>query len=43
MHGEEIGRPCPHEVSGRPARPNRRLSIRPVDGVNAVRVIEVVK
>jgi len=38
MHGEETGRPCRHEVSGRPARPNLALSIRQVDGVNAVRV-----
>jgi hypothetical protein len=38
MHGEETGRPCRHEVSGRPARPNLGHSIRQVDGVNAVRV-----
>ena len=43
MHGEETGRPCRHEVSGRPARPNRGLSIRQVDGVNAWEFIEVVK
>src|SRR6476661_7134209 len=36
MHGEETGRPCRHEVTGRPARPNLGLSIRQVDGVNAV-------
>ncbi len=41
MHGEETGRPCRHEVSGRPARPNRGLSIRQVDGVNAWEFIEV--
>lgn len=38
MHGEETGRLCRHEVSGRPATPNRGLSIRQVDGVNAVGV-----
>jgi hypothetical protein len=39
MHGEETGRPCRHEVSGRAARPNRGLSIRQVDGVNACEFI----
>ena len=34
MHGEETGRLCRHEVSGRPARPSRELSIRQVDGVD---------
>jgi hypothetical protein len=38
MHGEETGRLCRHEVSGRPARRNRGLSIRQVDGVNAMGV-----
>jgi hypothetical protein len=38
MHGEAIGRLCRHEVSGRPARPNRGSSIKQVDGVNAVGV-----
>ena len=38
MHGEETGRQCHHEVSGRPARPNRGISVRQADQVNAVRV-----
>jgi hypothetical protein len=38
MYGEETGRPCRHEVSGRPARPNRGVSTTQVDGVNAVGV-----
>ena len=33
MHGEETGRLCHHEVSGRPATPSRGLSIKQVDGV----------
>jgi hypothetical protein len=38
MHGEETGRLCRHEVSGLPARSNRGLSIKQVDGVNAMGV-----
>ncbi len=36
MRGEETGRLYRHEVSGRPARPNRGPSIRQVDGVTAL-------
>src|SRR5882757_4735813 len=36
MRGEETGRRCRHEASGRPAKPSLELSIRQVDGVNAV-------
>ena len=36
MHGEETGRLCRDEVNGQPATPNRVLSIRQVDGANAV-------
>jgi hypothetical protein len=35
MHGEETGRQCRQEVSGRAVRPNREFLIRQVDGVNA--------
>src|SRR5882762_196799 len=35
MHGEETGRQCRQEVSGRAVRPHRELLIRQVDGVNA--------
>jgi hypothetical protein len=38
MLGEETGRLCRHEVSGLPARSNRGLSIRQVDGANAMGV-----
>ena len=38
MHGEETGRQCRQEVSGRPARPNLELSIRQVDLVNGMGV-----
>lgn len=35
MHGEETGRQCRQEASGRARRPNWELTIRQVDGVNA--------
>src|SRR5258708_30384698 len=38
MHGEETGRPCRHEVSGRPARAKHELSIRQVEAVSALEV-----
>ena len=38
MHGEETGRQCRQEVSGRPVRLNLELSIRQVDLVNGMGV-----
>jgi hypothetical protein len=37
MHGEETGRLCRHEVSERPVRRNRGLSMRQVDGIDPSR------